>query len=443
MAPHPDTRMAPADFVVVGASHKTVSTSLRDRLFVALADEPAVLSALRNGGFDQASVVSTCDRVEFLGYTSDPDAAIHTARSLLQMRLGGESFEPGAVYSLCGRESVRHVFAIASSLESAIVGEAEILGQLKDIHERARSVGVLGAELDNLFQKAFSAAKDVRTNTAVAEGPLSLANAALHSIRNLFGDLDDVSALLLGPGEMGGLMLDHFRQHGLRHVVVAGPTAERAASAARAHDAHATTYDELPVALERADLVIGAAGTGQEIITTAMMRQAVRARRRKPVFILDVAVPADTAREITELEDVFLYDLDDLEVIARSNQAARDAAARDAWEIVDRHAEAFMGGVAERNVESEVSDIRRHFERMRDEVLAEHGDREAAEVTRRLINRLLHHPSEVLRAAARSSSDHNAIAEAARQLFALEETDRSDDGTPPSGSGQGSEKYES
>ena len=138
MAPNPDTRMAPADFVVVGASHKTTSTSLRDRLFVALADEPTVLSALRNGGFYQAVIVSTCDRVEFLGYAADPDAAHRTARALLEMRLGWESFEPHAVYALRGRDAARHVFAIASSLESAIVGEAEILGQLKDIHARAR-----------------------------------------------------------------------------------------------------------------------------------------------------------------------------------------------------------------------------------------------------------------------------------------------------------------
>ncbi|CAN0592788.1 unnamed protein product, partial [Laminaria digitata] len=180
-----------------------------------------------------------------------------------------------------GHDAVRDTFAVASSLESAIVGEAEVLGQLKEVHARVRASGALGADLDNLFQKAFSAAKDARTNTAIAEGPLSLANAALQSIRNLFGDLDDVSALLIGPGEMGGLMLDHFRQYGLRHVVVAGPTPDRAASAARAYDAHAATFDELPAALERADLVIGAAGTGREIVTAQMMQQAIRARRRK------------------------------------------------------------------------------------------------------------------------------------------------------------------
>lgn len=443
MAPHPDKRMAPADFVVVGASHKTCSTALRDRLFVAPADEPAVLAALRNGGLEQAVVVSTCDRVEFHGYAPVPGKAFETARALMAMRLGGAALEPNAIYEMRGRDAVRQVFAVASSLESAIVGEAEVLGQIKELHARVRATGALGADLDNLFQKAFSAAKDVRTNTAIAEGPLSLANAALQSIRNLFGDLDDVSALLLGPGEMGGLMLDHFRQYGLRHVVVAGPTPDRAASAARAYNAHAATYDELPAALERADLVIGAAGTGREIVTAEMMQLAIRARRRKPVFILDVAVPADAARGITTLEDVFLYDLDDLEEIARSNKAARDAAAREAWDIVERHTDAFMGAAAERGAGDEVSDIRSYFEQARQDILAEEGSLDAEEATRRLINRLLHHPSQALRAAARNGKNDNTIAEAVRRLFALDDNDRSEEGNSPDGAGQGSEKYES
>jgi len=443
MAPHPDKRMAPADFVVVGASHKTCSTALRDRIFVAPADEPAVLAALRNGGLEQAVVVSTCDRVEFLGCAPDPKKAFQTARALIEMRLGGETLEPDAIYEMRGHDAVRHTFAVASSLESAIVGEAEVLGQLKEVHARVRASGALGADLDNLFQKAFSAAKDARTNTAIAEGPLSLANAALQSIRNLFGDLDDVSALLIGPGEMGGLVLDHFRQYGLRYVVVAGPTPDRAASAARAYDAHAATFDELPAALERADLVIGAAGTGREIVTAQMMQQAIRARRRKPVFILDVAVPADAEREITSLEDVFLYDLDDLEMIARSNRAARDAAAQEAWEIVERHADAFMNDAAERVVGSEVSDMRSYFEKMREDILAEDRSLDAEEATRRLINRLLHQPSEALRAAARDSEDDNMIAEAARRLFAMDDNDRSGEDDMSDGAGQGSEKNES
>ncbi|MDE0781163.1 MAG: glutamyl-tRNA reductase [Alphaproteobacteria bacterium] len=435
----PKHRAAPSDFLVVGASHKTSSTEFRDRLFVEFADEVELFATLRANGFEQAMVVSTCDRVEICGVTRHARDAAIAARSLLGSRLGGTHVEQGAFYVLQGRDAVRHVFAVASSLESAIIGEAEILGQFKDAHLRARLAGALGSELDGLLQKAFSAAKDVRTNTAIAEGPLSLANAALQAVRGLFGDLEKVTALLLGPGEMGVLMLEHFRRYGLRHIVVAGPTPERAGSAAHAFDAHAVTYDSLASALERADLVIGAAGTGHEIVTAEMMRKAIRARRRKPVFILDVAVPADADRAITELDDVFLYDLDDLELVSRSNLAARDAAAKQAWDVVERHVDAFLGANAERDAGQEVSDLRAYFEQVRIDILAESGDMDVAEVTRRLVNRLLHAPSEALRADARTGVGDEAIANAVRRLFALDEEIQSGDGEPP----QGSNKHES
>ena len=435
----PKHRMAPADFFVVGASHKTCSAAFRDRLFVESADEAELLATLRAKGFEQAMVVSTCDRVEICGMSQSPGDAVIAARSLLKSRLGGTHVQQDAFYALQGRDAVRHVFAVASSLESAIIGETEILGQFKDAHARARLAGALGSDLDGLLQKAFSAAKDVRTNTAIAEGPLTLANAALQAVRSLFGDLEKVSALLIGPGEMGVLMLEHFRRHGLRHTIVAGPTPERANSAAHAFKAHAVTYDSLPNALERADLVIGAAGTGREIITTEMMREAIRARRRKPVFILDVAVPADADRGITELDDVFLYDLDDLELISRSNLAARDAAAKQAWNVVEQHVGVFLDANAERGAGREVADLRTYFEYVRTDILADFGDMDAVEVTRRLVNRLLHAPSEALRAEARTGAGDKAIANAVRRLFALDKKIQSEDGEPP----QGSNKNES
>jgi len=430
----PEDRAAPADFLVVGASHKTSSTAFRDRLFVEPGDEAALLERLRARGFEQAMVISTCDRVEIFVATRAVDENISVARELLELRLGGEPAEPGAFYARHGREAVRHVFGVAASLESAIVGEAEILGQIKDAHARARRAGTLGSELDGLLQKAFSAAKDARTNTAIAAGPVSLANAAIQAVRGLFGDLDKVSALLLGPGEMGVLMLEHFRRHGLRHITIAGPTPGRADSAAHAFDAHAVTYDELAGALERADLVIGAAGTGREIVTSEMMRDAIRARRRKPVFILDVAIPADAERAIAEMDDVFLYDLDDLESISRSNRATRDEATREAWRIVEGHVDRFLGSQAERGAGQELADLRICFEQMRTDILAESGDTDAAEVTRRLINRLLHTPSEVLRAEARSGDNTDAIAQAVRRLFALDRDVQSGDDEPPQGS---------
>ena len=334
MGPPPESRVAPADFVVVGANHKTSSTAMRDALFVDETEERAVLSELRARGFDEAVVISTCDRVELHGVAADHAGAVRAARSLLEQRLGDRAVEPDAIQVLEGPEAVRHLFAVAASLESVVVGEPEVLGQVKQAHERARASGDAGPVLASLFERSFSAAKDVRTRTAIAEGPLSLANAALRALQNLFGDLGGVSTLLIGPGEMGLLMLDHLRDHGLREVSVAAPTPERAAAAARALTAHALTYDELGARLPAMDLVICAAGTGRILLDTAIMRDVLRARRRKPVFILDVAIPNDADRAIAELDNMFLYDLDDLEAVARQNQKARDAAAREARAIV-------------------------------------------------------------------------------------------------------------
>lgn len=423
MASPPDTRAAPADILVVGASHKTSSTALRDRLFITPEDEPGVIAALRTGGFDQAAVISTCDRVEICGIPNDRDAALQTARSILEVRAGAEALDERVLYTLSERAAVKHLFAVAASLESEVIGEAEVLGQMKDAHARARTHGGLGSDLDLLFQKAFSAAKEVRTRTAIAEGPLTLANAALRSVQNLFGNLDQVSALLLGPGEMGGLMLGHFRHHDLEHFVVAGPTSERAASAGQAFGTHYVTYDELSEALVRADLVIGAAGTGRVLVTAEMMRAAIRARRRKPVFILDVAIPADVDRAVDDLEDVFLYDLDDLEMVSRSNRASRDSAAREAWEIVQRHADAFCDTAVGRRADPDVAELRAYFETVRADILANAGDADPAEITRRLINRLLHQPTEALRAAALEGNGESAISDVARRLFALDEFD--------------------
>mgnify|MGYP003653685583 CR=1 FL=1 len=290
MAHRPEDRAAPADYVVVGASHKTSSAALRDRLFIEDADVPAVLVALQLGGFDQALVISTCDRVEFHGAAVDPDRAVATARD----------------------------------------------------------AGGVGSELESLLQHAYGAAKDVRANTAIAEGPVSLATAAVQAARNLFGSLDDVSALLIGPAEMGMLMLDQFRNGGLRRVTVAAGNASRGQAMARIVEGHSVTYDDLPAALVGADLVIC-----------------------------------------------------------------------DAGQTIERHITAFQAARAERDAVPVVADLRAHFEAVRTEVLADNSHDDADEITRRLINRLLHVPSRTLRAAARDAGADNPMSDAARNMFGL------------------------
>ncbi len=416
MGHRPEQGAAPADYVVVGASHKTSSAALRDRLFIDDAEVPGMLAALRDGGFDQAIVVSTCDRVEFHGAAVDPERAIGTARGLLGRR-GGQV--DGELFELMGANAARHVFAVAASLESVVVGESEVLGQLKAAHVLAHNAGAVGRELENLMQQAYGAAKDVRANTAITEGPVSLATAAVQAARNLFGSLEDVSALLIGPAEMGMLMLDQFRSGGLRRVTVAASNATRGAALARIVEGHSVTYDDIPDALVGADLVIGAAGIGRPMITATMLQDALRARRRKPIFVLDVAIPNDADPDIAGLDDAFLYDLDHLESISRSNRESRDAAAAAAWQIIDRHITRFQESEAERDAVPVVADLRAHFDAVRTELLADKPRADADEMTRRLINRLLHTPSRTLRVAARDEGGNNSMAKAVRRMFGL------------------------
>ena len=440
MGHRPEHGAAPADYVVVGASHKTSSAASRDRLFIEDADVPDVLATLQQGGFDQALVVSTCDRVEFHGAAVDTDRAVSVARKLLGQRAGDPGSVDGEFFHLTGIAAARHVFAVAASLESVVVGESEVLGQLKVAHGLARDAGGVGRELESLMQHAYGAAKDVRTNTAIAEGPVSLATAAVQAARNLFGSLDDVSALLIGPAEMGMLMLDQFRNGGLRRVTVAASNAARGQALARIVEGHSVTYDDIPAALVGSDLVIGAAGIGRLMITADMLRDALRARRRKPIFVLDVAIPNDADPDIAGLDDAFLYDLDHLESISRSNRESRDAATADAWRTIDRHITVFQDSRAERDAVPVVADLRAHFDAVRAEVLADNPHGEADELTRRLVNRLLHTPSQTLRVAARDEGADSPIAKAAQSMFGLNPDEQTKhekpktDGDPSSGS---------
>ncbi|MDA0786468.1 MAG: glutamyl-tRNA reductase, partial [Proteobacteria bacterium] len=255
--------------------------------------------------------------------------------------------------------------------------------------------------------------------TAIAEGPVSLATAAVQAARNLFGSLEHVSALLIGPAEMGMLMLDHFRNAGLRRVTVAASNAARGEALARIVGGHSVTYDDIPAALVGSDLVIGAAGIGRPMINAPMLQDALRARRRKPIFVLDVAIPNDADPDIARLDDAFLFDLDHLESISRSNRESRDTAMADAWQMIDRHVAAFQDSWAERDAVPVVADLRAHFDAVRAEVLSDNPQGDADEITRRLVNRLLHVPSLTLRTAARNEGADSPIAKAARRMFGL------------------------
>ncbi len=422
---------APGGLVILGANHRSSSVDLRDRIFVPDAEAPAFLTALVARDVSQCQIMSTCDRVEIQAVAPSAPVAI----SVLQAALAQRSGQPLAeirdqFYALTGPPALRHLFAVAASLDSMIVGESQVLGQVKASHQLAGDAGTMGPELATMLQAAYGAAKRIRTDTAIARGPVSLATCAVQVAKDIQGDLSRRSCLLIGGGDMGALMLAHLSHAGLRHLVVSAATAMRAQAIARPYGCPSLTYEDLDSALDGADIVIAAAGTGQNIVTAKMVDAALHRRRRRPIFFIDAAVPGDVERAVHDLEAAYRYDLDDLEAVAQEGRLAREAAAGQAWRLLDQEVAAFLRAQAARRAAPGMVRLRRHFEAARAEILARGTALSAQEATRLLVNKLLHGPYQVLRAAAGDSQGEDAaMVSAIERLFDLEEREQEDPGT--------------
>jgi glutamyl-tRNA reductase len=429
----------PDAIVAIGANHRNLRAGLRDRLFIEEADLPAFLARLREAGAVEALVLSTCDRVEvFLAEASPSADSAQAALELLAARAGDEAGELRAEGSrLDGVAALRHLFRIAASLESQVIGEPQVLGQVKAAERLSRDAGLIGPVLGEALQGAYGAAKRVRSETAVAQSPVSMAAAAVSVARDLHGDLRRVTGLLLGAGEMGELLAAQFREVGMADIVALHPNPRRAAAVARRLGVHSRDWTELGEALVGGDVVMAAVGRGDYVLTHADLNAALRRRRRRPIFVIDAAVPSDVEPRAQELDDAFIYDLGDLERVARAGQANREDAARAASDIVEADLAAFLRSHEERGGVPALRALRQHVEALRTEVLSD-PRLDAEEATRRLVSRLLHDPSAALRRAAAGSEEMSLgeLQAAIRRLFALDEPERKDRGAdgPEAGS---------
>ncbi|HLI11022.1 MAG TPA: glutamyl-tRNA reductase [Alphaproteobacteria bacterium] len=425
---------APAQYVVVGANHRSSTVSLRDRIFVEDGAAPAILRTLvGHGGLTQALLLSTCDRVEVQGVAADGETARLGVAAALGERAGLDAAALASqLYLLTGEAAARHIFAVAASLDSAVLGEPQVLGQVKAAHRLARDAGTLGSELEAALQAAYGAAKRVRSETAIAAGAVSLVATAVQLAREVHGSLGALAGMLIGAGDMGLLLAEELRRAGLGRLTVCDLKPARAEILARQLDAHYAELANLAAALTEADVVIACAGTGRYLITGEMMEQVLRRRRRRPVYLIDLGVPSDIEPAVNRVDDAYLYDLGDLERVALASHLNRAAAAADAWRILDEETAAFLRQRAERAAVPTLAALRRRFEVVREEILGEARHADAAEATRLLVNRLLHDPSEAMRAYAAEEKDgKRLIAEhLLRQLFRLE---GASDGRPRSG----------
>ena len=407
-----------SSLAIVGMNHRSASSTLRERMFVSDQDLPQRLTQLRLAGLEEGLILSTCDRVELICYRAAEDEE----RALALFAEWGAlrpSALNGHLYSYQGEDALRHLFAVASSLDSQMIGEPQVLGQVKAAHRAAREAGLTGPLLEPALQSAYAAAKRVRNETRIAERPVTIAASAMQVARDLHGGLDRCQALMVGLGESGELLAGELRSAGVTSLALTHPSTARAQQAAERLRCHIGHWDELGTALAAADIVVACGAGGERVLTVRQVEEALRRRRRRPMFFIDTAVPADVEPGVHDLDGAFVYDLDDLERLAASGRESRQSVATEAWHIVSEEVAVFLRDRAERGAVPAVRALREHFEEARRAVLADPrlGPEDA---TRLLITRLLHQPSESLRqAAAETPEGAEELDRMVRRLFAL------------------------
>lgn len=416
------------ELFVVGLSHHGTPIDVRERLSVATeAAAEEVRGLMAAAPLAEGVLLSTCNRVEFYAASDAPIDASRAVRNYLAARAHDETLGQ-YLYEHTGEDAVRHAFRVASSLDSMVVGEPQILGQVKSAYQAAESGGGLGTLLGRCFTRAFAVAKRVRTETDVAAGTVSISSIAIELASKIFGDLSGRRAMLLGAGEMGEAAARSLSGRGVRLVVV-NRSPERAERLARTLDAEAAPYEQLTTELTKADVVITSTASARFVITRDVMKDVMKARRRRPLFLIDIAVPRDIDPRAGDLDNVFLYDVDDLSEVAGMNLAARKRAADQAEGIVREETENFerwrrslalsptIKGLRERFLSIARAELERTIPRL--EVSA--ADQKTLDaMVNAIVNKLLHRPMTELKDGA-NAPDAAHLIDATRRLFDLAE----------------------
>ena len=407
--------------LVVGVNYRSSSLGLRDRLFVEDADIPAFLNRLRAKGVGNAVLLSTCDRVEVLACHGEPRDASGAILACFADLLGNaDVMLESQCYTLFDDRAVEQIFAVSASLDSQIIGEPQVLGQVKAAHRIARENGMVGQGLETLMQAAYGAAKRVRRETTIGERPVSIAAAVVDLARHVHGDLSRANGFMIGVGDMGHMVAEHLLAAGLNRLTVTHPLEVRASILARTLNCHRVDYIDRADAMARADVVITALGRHEYAVNKDMVQTALKTRRMRPMFLVDVAVPGDVDPTINRIDEAFLYELADLERIVSNSRASREIEAAAGRAIVAAEVAAYHADRAGRAAVPAVKLLREHAEKLRAEALTEAGC-DAEKATHLLLNRLLHSPSIMLRhAASGASGELEILDQAIRRLFQLD-----------------------
>jgi glutamyl-tRNA reductase len=326
------------NLVVIGLNHRSAPVEVRERLaFPRTALGEATCQLLGAAPLYEAAILSTCNRVEVYGLAGDVTGASHAIRQFLHEHHKLTGPIDAHLYEHHDAACIRHLLNVTSGLDSMVVGETEILGQVKEAYEAAQKAGATGMALNRLFQKSFAAAKHIRSTTAITRGSTSVGNVAVDLAEKIFDDLSQSIVLVVGTGEMSEVTAKALRSRGAGNILVCSRTHERAEALASQLGGRAISYDDWPQEFGAVDIVISATAAPHPIITPEKLVPLLKPRRHRPLFLIDIAVPRDVARACGDIENVYLYDIDDLQLIARDNLAAREREIARCAQLVEEH----------------------------------------------------------------------------------------------------------
>lgn len=421
----------PMRFLALGINHKTAPVAIRERVaFTPEQMESASLQLRNHQSIKEVAILSTCNRTEI--YTLIEAGNVRPVLDWLS-EFHRLPIEDLARYSYIHEDeaAIAHIMRVACGLDSMVLGEPQILGQIKDTYDAAKKESLLGTGLELLFQQVFATAKQVRTETGIGTNPVSIAYAAVSLAQRIFADLNTSSALLIGAGETIELVARHLKNAGVKKMVIANRTVERAQALADEVQGKAVALNEIPEQLEKADIVISSTAAPLPILGKGMVERALKKRRHRPFFMVDIAVPRDIEPEVGKLDDVFLFTVDDLKDVIEENLAARREAAEEAEQLILNSVQEFLRNLRIRDAGRMIRVFRQRAQQLAEDELAlalsqlEQGQ-DAREVMqkmcRSLTNKWLHDPTLKIREA--SADNRSDLLAAASQLLNLDASDK-------------------
>ena len=415
-----------------GINHKTAPVDVREKVaFSTDKLEAALRDLIARGAVNECAIVSTCNRTElYCGFDEERSNVENILNWFREYHdLDSDEIEP-YLYTHLDNLAVQHLLRVASGLDSLVLGEPQILGQIKDAYNTASHAGSIGRQLNRLFQHTFSVAKQVRTDTAIGASPVSVAFAAVNLGKRIFSDLGQHTAMLIGAGDTIELVARHLKEQGIRKIIVANRTVERAHALADTFDAEAIALADMPARLIEADIIISSTASQLPILGKGAVERALKKRKHRPMFMVDIAVPRDIEPEVGELADVYLYTVDDLHDVIEEGRQSREEAARQAEDIIDNQVDHFMGWLRSLEAVDTIRAFREQADHVRDDAV-ENAERQLAagkdpheviqELARTLTNNLIHNPSVQMNQAA--FEGRKDLLDTARQLLGIKDED--------------------